>query len=146
MSNKNKEKFQKIRIFWEKYENKVVLGVGLFLVAIISFEAGILQGHKFEQEALVIEKTPNAQVVSIAGENGAVLGVQGSGLKAENIKEETNVVDSQKCLFVGSKNSDKFHKPDCRWAKNIKPENLVCFKSEEEAKSRGYVGDKNCIK
>ncbi|MDX9913031.1 MAG: hypothetical protein RBS77_00430 [Candidatus Moranbacteria bacterium] len=146
MSNKNKEKFQKIRIFWEKYENKVVLGVGLFLVAIISFEAGVLQGHKFEQQALVIEKTPNAQVASISGENGAVLGVQGSGLKAENIKEETNVVDSQKCLFVGSKNSNKFHKPDCRWAKNIKPENLVCFKSEEEAKSRGYVGDKNCIK
>lgn len=142
MSNKNKEKFQKIRIFWEKYENKVVLGVGLFLVAIISFEAGVLQGHKFEQEALVIEKTSNAQIASISGENGAVLGVQGSDLKIENTKAE----DSQKCLFVGSKNSNKFHKPDCRWAKNIKPENLVCFKSEEEAKSRGYVGDKNCVK
>lgn len=142
MSNKNEEKFQKIRIFWEKYENKVVLGVGLFLVAIISFEAGVLQGHKFEQEALVIEKTSNAQIASISGENGAVLGVQGSDLKIENTKAE----DSQKCLFVGSKNSNKFHKPDCRWAKNIKPENLVCFKSEEEAKSRGYVGDKNCVK
>ena len=146
MSNKNEEKFQKIRIFWEKYENKVVLGVGLFLVAIISFEAGVLQGHKFEQQALVIEKTPNAQVASISGENGDVLGAQSPDLKAQNIKTESGANDSQKCLFVGSKNSDKFHKPDCRWAKNIKPENLVCFKSEEEAKSRGYVGDKNCIK
>jgi len=36
------------------------------------------------------------------------------------------------CLYVGSKNSDKYYKPDCKWAKKIKPENLVCYHSEEE--------------
>lgn len=38
------------------------------------------------------------------------------------------------CLYVGSKNSDIYHKPDCKWAKRIKPENLICFKSIEEVK------------
>lgn len=36
------------------------------------------------------------------------------------------------CLYVGSKNSKTYHKPDCKWAKKIKPENLVCYKSETE--------------
>jgi len=38
------------------------------------------------------------------------------------------------CLYVGSKNSKLYHKPDCKWAKRIKPENLVCYHSEEEVK------------
>ncbi len=38
------------------------------------------------------------------------------------------------CLYVGSKNSKVYHDPDCKWAKRIKPENLVCYKSEEEVK------------
>ena len=42
--------------------------------------------------------------------------------------------------FVGSKNSDKYHRCDCRYAKKIKIENLVCFSSREEAESQGYVG------
>ncbi|MAG20467.1 hypothetical protein CL618_03480 [archaeon] len=36
------------------------------------------------------------------------------------------------CLFVASKNSDKLHKPDSKYIKRIKPENLLCFKTLEE--------------
>ncbi|EKE20640.1 MAG: putative secreted protein [uncultured bacterium] len=145
MSNKNKEKIQKIRTFWEKYEQKVVLTGGLILIAIISFEAGILQGHKFEQGTLVIEKAVKSEAESLKIDNGSVLGVQAINSKAGNPKIESSK-DNKECLLVGSKNSTKYHKPDCRFAKNIKPENLVCFKSEEDAKSRGYAGDKGCIK
>ena len=38
------------------------------------------------------------------------------------------------CLYVASKNSDIYHDPDCKWAKRIKSENLICFKSIEEVK------------
>lgn len=41
--------------------------------------------------------------------------------------------------FVGSKNSDKYHYCHCSYAKRIKPENLVCFFSEEEAIEKGYT-------
>jgi len=36
------------------------------------------------------------------------------------------------CLYVASKNSDIYHSPECKWAKRIKPENLICFHSEDE--------------
>ncbi|MDI6826768.1 MAG: Ada metal-binding domain-containing protein [Candidatus Aenigmarchaeota archaeon] len=47
-------------------------------------------------------------------------------------------------MFVGSKSSNKYHYCDCVWAKKIKPSNLVCFKSVEEAENMGYVPCKVC--
>ena len=35
--------------------------------------------------------------------------------------------------FIASKGSDVFHKPDCRWAGNISKENIVSYKTREEA-------------
>ncbi|MBS3151757.1 thermonuclease family protein [Candidatus Woesearchaeota archaeon] len=47
-------------------------------------------------------------------------------------------VDNKKnCLYVGSKDSDKYHTPDCKFSKKIKPENLVCFYSIEDAEEDG---------
>jgi hypothetical protein len=147
MSIKNLRKIEKIRIFWEKYEKKIVLGLGILLVAVISFEIGVLQGHKLEQKTLVIEKAPEINTVLEKNKKAEVLGVQSNLTENKDIKKEiAGVTNNQECIFVGSKNSDKYHKSDCRWAKNIKPENLVCFMSEDEAKNKGYVGDKGCIK
>ena len=39
--------------------------------------------------------------------------------------------------FVASKNSDVFHKPDCRWAKKISSKNLEGYNSKEEAIKAG---------
>jgi len=41
--------------------------------------------------------------------------------------------------FVGSKSSDLYHYCHCSHAKRIKPENLICFYSEEEAIQKGYT-------
>ncbi|MDD3566215.1 MAG: thermonuclease family protein [Methanothrix sp.] len=41
--------------------------------------------------------------------------------------------------FVGSKKSDKYHYPSCRWAKKILPQNEIWFSSSEEARRAGYV-------
>ena len=38
------------------------------------------------------------------------------------------------CLYVGSKNSKTYHDPHCKYAKRIKPENQICYKSEDEVK------------
>jgi len=47
-------------------------------------------------------------------------------------------------VYVASKNSNIFHKPDCRWAKNISPENLVTYKSKDEAIKAGKRPCKTC--
>ncbi len=48
----------------------------------------------------------------------------------------------ENCLYVASKNSKIYHKPDCKWAKRIKAENLICFHSEEELE--GYEAASSC--
>lgn len=45
---------------------------------------------------------------------------------------------------VGSKKSDKYHRPDCRWAKKITAANLITFRSPAEAKAAGYTPCKTC--
>lgn len=47
-------------------------------------------------------------------------------------------------IYVASKNSSVFHKPDCRWAKNISKENLVVYNSREEAIKAGKRPCKSC--
>jgi len=46
--------------------------------------------------------------------------------------------------FVGSKNSDKYHKQECQWAKRISESNLRTFDSAEEASDAGYQPCKVC--
>jgi len=47
-------------------------------------------------------------------------------------------------MYVGSKNSDKFHKLNCSSAKRIKKSNLVYFYSRQEAINAGYIPCKRC--
>lgn len=47
------------------------------------------------------------------------------------------------CLYVGSKNSNTYHDPDCKFAKKIKPENLVCYKTDLEVE--GLNPCKTCV-
>lgn len=46
--------------------------------------------------------------------------------------------------YVGSATSRKYHNPECRYAKKIKPEYVVLFSSKEEAESKGYEPCKVC--
>ena len=41
--------------------------------------------------------------------------------------------------YVGSITSNKYHYPDCKWAKKILPQKLLGFRSVQEAKEKGYI-------
>lgn len=47
-------------------------------------------------------------------------------------------------VYVGSIDSDKYHRPKCRFAKKILPENEIWFSSAEDAKNRGYSACETC--
>lgn len=47
-------------------------------------------------------------------------------------------------MYVGSKNSDKYHLPWCSGAKRIKEENKVWFESQAAAEQAGYSPASNC--
>lgn len=44
------------------------------------------------------------------------------------------------CLYVRSKNSDKYHTPECKYSKRIKPQNLICYMNEEEVEDLEFSG------
>jgi hypothetical protein len=62
---------------------------------------------------------------------------------AEQIEEDVNPA-ADEYSFVASKNSNIFHKPDCRWAGNISQGNLIKYKSREEAIKAGKRPCKTC--
>jgi hypothetical protein len=135
----------KIKNFWEKYETKIMLVLAFFLVAGLSFEAGVLKGADFSQKPLIIESASSADNCAPKEQNGSLEAARDP--KTAQIESKTQEGSApQDCAFVGSKNSDKYHLPNCRYAKGIKPENRVCFSSQDDAKSKGYLPDKNCIK
>ena len=47
-------------------------------------------------------------------------------------------------VYVGSVDSDKYHAPRCRFAKEILPENEIWFDSAEEAQNSGYSPCGSC--
>ena len=142
-------KESKIGLFWLKYEQKIVLAIGIILVAAVSFEAGYLHGQKNKNETIVVNKVAATEVAS-ANTGQSQTDANSTKTTSANGKststENTATIDNQKCAFVASKNSNKYHLPTCRYAQNIKPENRVCFSSKEEAEGRGYQGAKCCIK
>jgi hypothetical protein len=134
----------KIKEFITKYEPKIVLVTGFALVAVISFQTGMIKGKETREKPLIIEKPTISQAFFNKDNNNAP--------EAQNLTQDSQTgtdeinTQSKKCEYIGSKNSNKYHLPNCRWAKNIKPENLTCFKDKIDAESKGYLPDKNCIK
>jgi hypothetical protein len=57
--------------------------------------------------------------------------------QAEAISQERHSV--AKVVYVGSKTSNKYHYPTCKWVKQIKPGRLITFKSVEDARNRRYI-------
>jgi hypothetical protein len=133
-----KERF--FQWFQEKKERLALFGI-VFLVGILCFEAGLLKGATQEQAPLVLSIPTFPQE---SGNQGAsspdTTTPVVSGLEPVVAREDKTAP----CLYVGSKNSNKYHLATCTVAKRIKPENRVCFSSQEEAKSRGYVP--SCLK
>ena len=130
----------KFKAFLIKHEAKLALFVGFILVASISFQAGYLEGGKNQKKPIIIEKPIESLVTNQNLPEGQILTPE-----ATNDANSSNT-QTKDCAFVGSKNSNKYHLPTCRYAKNIDPKNLVCFSSQDEAKSKGYLPDKNCVK
>ena len=134
---------EKLLEFWQNYETKIVILVGLVLVALIAFQGGYLKGKSQKESPLIIEKTANCPISQESQPSQPKTEASANNLPAAN---NPGIAENKNCAYVGSKNSTKYHLPTCRYAKTIKPENLACFSSLEDAVKRGYQPDANCIK
>ena len=138
------DSFIKIKEFFLKHEQKIVLIIAFCFISAISYEFGVLQGQKWQQKPLIIEKpadmsagqkSPNLTNSEASGTTQTAT----SQVAGSNTGIASNMAS---CAYVGSKNSNKFYPPSCSYAKRIKPENVVCFKSAEEATGQGRMESK----
>jgi DNA/RNA endonuclease YhcR with UshA esterase domain len=60
----------------------------------------------------------------------------------ETSSEEKDVPSKGK--YIGNKNSKKFHTRECRYAKNMKEENMIIFESLDSARLAGYTSCSVC--
>lgn len=150
-TEKKKSLTFKIKQFFIKNEQKMVIFVGFCLISAISFQIGILQGQKWQQKPLVIEKqlsmpqgggTAKSEPSDVSG---SVSSGENSDIMTKATSQNTSITNPGNCAYVGSKNSNKFYLSSCPWAKQIKPENVVCFSSAQDAISKGRTESK-CVK
>jgi hypothetical protein len=125
-----------IQTFWQAEGSRVMLFLSVVLVGVIAFEAGLIHARAAAQIPLVIEKPVAAPAVAGASDENkdATASLRAVVQSASADKQDT----VEQCRFIGSRNSDKYHHPACAVVKRIKPENRVCFASEEVARARGY--------
>lgn len=130
--------------WFRENRDRLLILFGVLLVGILCFEAGILQGEATQTKPLILslpaleERAAPSDTSDPSTDQKNQMGLLG----VEPIA--TKITESAGCVFVGSKNSNKYHAPQCATAKRIKPENKVCFSSKEEAERRGYVA--SCLK
>lgn len=137
---------QKISKFWLKYGDKIILAISIILIAGISLEAGFLKGQKNQKEPIVVNQ-PASDTCPKAEDSQNTGSTTNSPQQNNQTKTENQIAaDNQKCAYVASKNSNKYHLPTCQWANKIKPENRICFSSVQEAQNREYQPAKCCIK
>ena len=56
----------------------------------------------------------------------------------------SNTIETKRILLYASSESNVYHYAGCSYIKRIKPENLITFKSVEEAEAAGYRACKRC--
>ena len=103
-------------------ESDIILTISIVLVSLISFGAGLLIDFSGNENPIIIHQ-PTASVQQIL-----------TNTESPVIEKETKENN-----FVGSINSNKYHWPDCSFAKRIAEQNQIWFNSEEEAQNAGYI-------
>jgi hypothetical protein len=136
---------------WLQSKSQSILTTSAFaLMAGLSFIGGTLfqKDHASQATPLVIN-VPDYEAMKqdvLKQEQGVIPVAGESNLDpvAKVVQESAPKEESQSnCPYVGSKNSDKYHKASCGIVKRIKLENRRCFATPQIAEASGYVA--GCI-
>jgi hypothetical protein len=123
---------------WDKFkwfieDDTIYYSAVIILASLLSFGLGRLS------------VVPNVELSSVSG-----VTQQSSALISQNLPQiaqdmaTTSTTTEAEILYVGSKNSNKYHLPWCSGAQRIAEANKVYFKSKAEAEAAGYTPAANC--
>jgi len=100
--------------FVKNNESDIVLTISIVLISLIVFGIVLLIDFSNNNKEEIIFQNPSASV-------------------------SAKVTADKQGMFVGSLNSNKYHWPDCSFAKRISEENKIWFSSEQKAQDAGYI-------
>jgi len=127
-----------IKQFIKSSESELILALGVILISLISFAAGRITVSTQQTQPIGIEYL--APTLANTSESAFQNNISDSSLQ-----EEKNIgLAAHIGIYVGSKNSNKYHLPNCSGAKRIKEKNKIWFNSKEEAEGVGYTPAANC--
>ncbi len=141
-----------LKNFWEKHGSLVLIILAISLFFVVAFKIGQLEKESEGAAKINItlaekkEVAPvdlRAKVIEEALERK---NIENNIDATENSEATSGVIDDKECAFAASKNSTKYHLPNCSNAIRIKDSNKICFSSEEEAQAKGYERAKCCFK
>jgi hypothetical protein len=101
------DKLNQLKQFLKSSESEIVLFLGVILISLISFAAGRLSSPSLPKQPITI-----ANQQAFVAENSTFK----DSTPEKIIQEPGNKINSQ---YVASKNSNKYHLPDCPGARRI---------------------------
>ena len=107
----------------KKKEGNILLTVFIILIITNSFGIGYLIASNKKESKIIIKKNNS-------------LNINKSSEKSNN--KTKNKAEIKEKSFIASKKSNKYHHPNCQWAKRISKENQIWFSSKKEAEKSGY--------
>ena len=135
------EPVSKVKEWLADNKSDAIIVMIFFLAIITSFGLGRLSVlvENRRKEPIRIEHQTNQETV-----NENLDGRPSADSSRGERSDANNRVRQSAMLYVGSKNSNKYHLPDCPGALRIKEENKIWFSSREEAEDLGYTPASNC--
>jgi len=132
--------------FIEDNQEKIFLLIGFFLVLSMGFFSGYFYFFsQTDKQNLIITDAGHdcRDLFSLKSVNDNSSFSSNSNhtsqVKGEQNKSENIILQNKNGVFVASKNSKIYHRPDCKYVKRIKEENKIWFQSAKEAGDRGYT-------
>ncbi len=120
--------------YWNKYKDEILLVLIVVLVGFGGFGLGRLSVKEVKKEPV--------SIVGAIEQSKQVASVSNSANKTNSANLSNQATGSGE--VVASKNGKVYHLPWCPGALKVKPENLISFKSAEEAKKAGLTPASNC--
>lgn len=90
------------------------------------------------------EFTGSQQTASSSAAQTSAAAGAGTAAAAASTQTQTASVDMSEAVYIGNKNTKKFHYPSCSSVSDMKDKNKVALSSRDEAIAEGYVPCKRC--
>lgn len=122
-----KKKLQNVHKWLLDHERAIMAICGMIIIGLLCYVFGWFSGAQLSEQPITVYRTTQDPIVI-----------------EYPTEEQKNTLRPEDCVYVGSTKGTKYYTPDCSYATKIDPENLRCFRSDQDAIDKGYTKSTSC--